>query len=110
MSKGEKAVKRFLVGHKIDFVTQKKFPGLKGMKGGSLSYDFYLATYNVLIEVQGAQHYKPISRFGARKGFIVQQEHDRRKRSYAKDNGYTLIELSTKDAEIKRELTKLIKG
>ena len=58
-----------------------------------LSYDFYLQQYNLLIEFQGKQHEQPIEYFGGEKTFKKQQEHDKRKREYAKQNNINLLEI-----------------
>ena len=60
---------------------------------GDLSYDFYLPTYNLLIEAQGQQHITPKELFGGEEQFQKQQEHDKRKRDYAEANGYKLLEI-----------------
>ena len=49
--------------------------------------------YNLLIEFHGKQHEKPIEFFGGEKQFEIQQEHDRRKREYAKQNNINLLEI-----------------
>ena len=46
-----------------------------------------------LIEGQGEQHYHPIKHFGEKDKFLRQQEHDDRKRRYAKEQGMVLIEI-----------------
>ena len=44
---------------KISKILQKKLDDLKSPTSGILlSYDFYLEKYNILIEVQGKQHYE----------------------------------------------------
>ena len=48
----------------------------------------------MLIEFQGKQHYKPVSAYGGEEQFKVQQEHDKRKRQYAKDNNINLLEIA----------------
>ena len=50
-------------------------------------------TYNVLIEAQGQQHITPKKLFGGEEQFLIQQEHDRRKRKYAEDNNIKLLEI-----------------
>ena len=70
-----------------------KYFDLRGVKGGLLSYDFFLPTYNLVIEAQGEQHEHPVERFGGEKQFIIQQEHDNRKRNYAHVNKIELLEL-----------------
>ena len=71
---------------------QKEYDGLLGLGNGNLSYDFYLPSYNLLIEYQGGQHEKYIKGFHKTKNdFIIQQEHDRRKKQYAEDNNIKLL-------------------
>lgn len=92
-SKGEKSIETFLNDYKIEYEPQKKFEKLFGVGGGTLSYDFYLPNYNMLIEFQGEQHEKPKDFFGGEDTFIIQQEHDKRKREYAKKNNIKLLEI-----------------
>lgn len=58
-----------------------------------MTYDFYIPSYNLLIEFQGSQHYIPNPFLGGDKQFAIQQEHDRRKREYAKENNIALLEI-----------------
>jgi hypothetical protein len=76
------------------YIPQKEFKGLIGLGGGLLSYDFYLPQHNLLIEFQGKQHeifVKWIHKI--KKAFKKQQEHDRRKREYAKTHNIKLLEI-----------------
>ena len=108
-SHGEYYISTYLLSNSINFEKQKKFSDLLGVGGGNLSYDFYLPNHNMLIEYQGEQHERPIEYFGGEEQFAIQQEHDRRKREYAKDNGYKLLEISYKDYNnIENILTKAI--
>jgi len=80
------------------FISQKEFDGLIGLGGKLLSYDFYIPRHNLLIEVQGEQHEKPVDFDGkgkkhAEKQFKKQLEHDRRKREYAKKHNIRLLEI-----------------
>ncbi len=92
-SHGELYTRIILSNYNIEFVQQKTFENLVGIRDGLLSYDFFLPDYNVLIEYQGKQHYEPIQCFGGEEQFKVQQEHDKRKREYAYNNGIRLIEI-----------------
>ena len=108
-SHGEYYISTYLLSNSINFEKQKKFSDLLGVGGGNLSYDFYLPNHNMLIECQGEQHERPIEYFGGEEQFAIQQEHDKRKREYAKDNGYRLLEISYKDYNnIDNILTKAI--
>ena len=112
LSKGEKRIERYLINHNIEFFPQKTFDGLLGIGNGSLSYDFYIPIYNTLIEYQGEQHGKPIDfkgkgKINSLKNFKTQQEHDKRKREYAKHNNINLLEIWYYDFDnIEKILTK----
>ena len=58
-----------------------------------MPFDFYLTDYNICIEYQGIQHYKPIEYFGGEETFKIQQEHDRRKKNYAQKHNINLLEI-----------------
>lgn len=96
-SKGEKEVVKWLEDNGIEYQSQKKFDDLLGIGNGKLSYDFYVPFYNLLIEYQGRQHYTAVDAFAKhttpQESFAIQQEHDERKRNYAKINGYELLEI-----------------
>lgn len=92
--RGERFIREYLEKYSINFVSQKKFSDLKVKR--SLSYDFLLPDSKILIEYQGGQHFYPVELFGGEKKFKEQQEHDRLKRKYAKENGYILLELNYK--------------
>jgi hypothetical protein len=97
-SKGEKQIRNWLINNNIIFESQKEYDGLLGLGNGNLSYDFYLHDYNLLIEYQGIQHELPVDFLGlgkkyAKQYFKKQQEHDKRKKEYAKLNGYNFLEI-----------------
>lgn len=92
-SKGEIEIEKYLINNNIEFNLYYKFDGLIGINGGQLSYDFYLPYYNLLIEYQGRQHYESVDIFGGDEQFHIQQEHDRRKRNYAKEHNIELLEI-----------------
>lgn len=91
-SKGEKKIEKYLKINNIQYEIQKRFNDLPG-----LSYDFYLINFNILIEFQGEQHYMPIEHFGGEEKFQYQLKNDEKKRQYAKDNKYTLLEIKYTD-------------
>ena len=60
-SKLEKEIRLFLDKHNIEYIQQmRNFEWLNINKQHSQSLDFYLPNYNVAIECQGEQHFKPI--------------------------------------------------
>lgn len=91
-SRGEKFIRNYLDKHNINYIPQKTFNDLKDKR--LLSYDFYLPKQKVLIEYQGLQHYIAGGRGGKfnKDYFPTQQYHDKLKREYAVNNGYTLLE------------------
>ena len=48
-----------------------------------LPFDFYLKKYNLLIEFDGEQHFKPLTRFGGNKKFKQALKRDIIKNDYA---------------------------
>jgi hypothetical protein len=117
-SKGEKRIRNWLIKKQIYFIDQKEFKDLVGVAGGSLTYDFNLPIHNMLIEYQGEQHERPVDFLSlglksAERKFIIQQEHDRRKREYAKQNNIELLEIWYSDFDniekiLERKLNKWI--
>ena len=91
--KGEAKIIRYLTKTNTVFEREKSFIDLLGIRGRRLRYDFYLPTYNLLIEYQGEQHEHPVSKFGGFDQFNVQLEHDKRKRCYALSNNIELLEI-----------------
>lgn len=91
-SKGEKQISKWLETSQISYKPQITFDGLIGVKGGNLSYDFYLPELNILIEYQGQYHDGTVSN-QTEEDFKKQQEHDRRKREYANDHNIKLLEI-----------------
>lgn len=59
---------------------------------GKLSYDFWLINYNILIEYQGQFHDGGAGEY-TKINLKKQQEHDRRKKEYAKNNNIELLEI-----------------
>ena len=93
ISKGENKIEKYLKDNNIYYIPQKKFDDLIGVGGGHLSYDFYIKEQNLLIEFHGVQHERPVDYFGGDKIFIVQKEHDKRKKIYANQHNFDLLEI-----------------
>lgn len=104
-SKGEQKINNCLRLNNIDFIPQKEFSGLLGLGNGDLSYDFYIPEYNLLIEYQGEYHDGNTTN-QTKKEFKTQQEHDRRKKEYAKDNNIKLLEIWYYDFDNIEEILK----
>jgi len=95
ISNGETLILEYLKKNNIQFIRQKRFDDLKDKT--YLSYDFYLPDYNLLIEYNGLQHYKPIEYFGGNKSFRLQKHHDWMKRKYAKCKKINLLTITYKN-------------
>ena len=90
-SSGERQVRQWLSEHDIMYEPQKIFENCYNVK--ALPFDFYLTDYNLAIEYQGEQHYRPIDYFGGKEKFEVQQKRDNIKRDYCKNNNINLLEI-----------------
>lgn len=90
-SKGEDKVAEILSRNNIDFIAQHTIKGCK--KVALLRFDFFVKQFNILIEYQGEQHYRPNKQFGGESRFKKQQEYDEYKRVFAYENGYMLLEI-----------------
>lgn len=90
-SSGERKIEKFLLNKNIRFIPQFKFPECKLEK--ELLFDFYLPDYNLCIEYQGVQHYKPIKSWGGEEYFIKNQLRDQIKRDFCTGNNISLIEV-----------------
>lgn len=90
-SYGERRIRLWLEKYNFAYEYQKIFKNCRNLK--VLPFDFYLYDYNVAIEYQGEQHYKPIEYFGGEENFKKQQKRDNIKRNYCKNNKIKLLEI-----------------
>ena len=91
-SKGEIQVRKYLTENNIKFMTQYKFSNCRYKN--PLPFDFYLPNYNICIEYNGMQHFKPVKIFGGVKAFKQQKIRDGIKSNYCLVNNIKLINLS----------------
>jgi len=107
-SKGENVIFDFLKEKKINYIRQKKFNDCKNKK--KLSFDFYLPDYNICIEYDGEQHFKPIKFFGGVMAFKDLKNRDEIKKHFCRKQGIHLIRISyQKFDKIKQILSNIIK-
>lgn len=90
-SKGEKRIAAFLDSEGVEYTRQYKIEGCQSIR--LLPFDFYLPSYNILIEFDGKQHYKIIDFFGGLEEFIGRKVKDTIKNEYCKKNNITLIRI-----------------
>jgi very-short-patch-repair endonuclease len=105
-SKGERIIKDSLTNKNILFERQKTFIGCKYKR--VLPFDFYLKDYNICIEFDGLQHYKPISTWGGEKNFKDIKKRDKIKNEYCKHNGIKLYRIKYND-DIQNNMNKILK-
>ena len=88
----------------IDFIFQKTFKECKDKN--VLPFDFYISKYNLIIEFDGIQHFKPISKFDGEEGFVTRVLHDAIKNQYCEDNNINILRIPYWDYD---NIEKLIK-
>lgn len=98
MSKGEERTCIYLESKNIDYETQYIFDNLLGVNDGLLRFDFYLPNYDLLIEYDGEQHYRPVNFGGipdeeAELNYKITQQNDNIKNQYCKDNNIPLLRI-----------------
>jgi ribosomal protein L37E len=112
-SKGEKLIRVLLETHKIDFIREKVFEGC--VSKISLPFDFYLPKFDMIIEFDGIQHFKPMDFFGGQKSFELNKTRDQIKNVWCENNNIKLIRISYKEMNkieeiLKKELNLYDKG
>lgn len=105
-TKGEQKIIDCLELNNEKYTFQKSYDDLRGINNGLLSYDFYISDKNLLIEYQGEFHDGKDNEYVAQ-NLDRQQEHDKRKRDYAKSHNIKLLEIWYWDFEnIEKILTR----
>lgn len=72
--------------NQMEYERQKRFKWL-----GKQSLDFYLPDYNIAIECQGIQHFKPIKYFGGNKHFEYVKKLDNTKYKLCEKQGINIL-------------------
>lgn len=81
-SKGEKIIKEWLGTNGIEYKSQYRIDGARYL------YDIYLPKFNLIVEVQGQQHFNFIKLFHKdEEGFRQEKLNDLNKQTYAENNG-----------------------
>lgn len=104
-SKGEKELSYLLAKRNIKFTRQKTFDWLKYRRKQKL--DIYLNDYNIAIEYQGMQHFRPVywTAYGeekAQEGFEQVQKYDKNKKDLCDAHGVKLYYINYNDYLEKR--------
>ena len=98
-SKGEILVEKLLNKHNLNYEKQHRLYHCENSY--PLRYDFIVNHYDktYYIEVNGLQHYKPISYFGGVKAFQKDKKRYEIKRKHAEENGI-FIELDYRESDL----------
>ena len=105
-SKGEDIIETWLINNSINYTTQKTFKNC--IYERPLKFDFYLSDYNICIEYDGEQHFRPVKYWGGIEGFKKLIIKDELKNLYCQKNNLSLLRISYKD-NIIETLEKTIK-
>jgi very-short-patch-repair endonuclease len=70
--------------------------------------DFYLPQYNIAIECQGEQHFKPIDHFGGQEKLEYTQQMDTKKKQLCEENGVKLYYINYND-DVETKLNEILK-
>jgi len=106
----EMEIEKRLDNESIKYEKQKTFKWLKFKK--HLYLDFFLPDYNIAIECQGLQHFKPIKYFGGEEKFKVYLERDKIKKDLCEHNGIKVIfytDEKIKGTNIFKKIDEIIK-
>lgn len=93
----EMLVGEILQKYGLSYIPQFSFNDCKDKR--TLPFDYYIKDYNILIEYDGEQHFKPVNFGGvsneeAEKNFKITQYHDNIKTKYCHDHNIPLIRIS----------------
>lgn len=105
-SVGEKKVIKFLRSKHIKFKREYWFQGLVNKRTGyPLFFDFYIPSHNLIIEVDGLQHFKPVYGVDI---LEAQKDRDKQKNKFCKESGIIMCRLLYSDLKTMKKLTKFL--
>jgi very-short-patch-repair endonuclease len=110
-SKWEMFINDLLIDLNIEFVPQKRFSDCTNHKGSDmLPFDFYIPSYNLIIEYDGEHHFQPVKGWGGEEKFKTTQQNDCIKDNYCKSNNITLLRLpyTYTEEDIKNEILNIL--
>ena len=110
----EQQIAQVFTNHNIIYKPQFSFDDCKDRR--KLPFDFYLPDYNILVEYDGQQHYRPVNFGGisdekAFENFKTTQRHDSIKTAYCEFNKIPLLRIPYWESKnIEQILLDYIKG
>ena len=87
-SVGEFKIRKYLEDIRIEFTQEKRFDDCRDNK--PLPFDFYLPHYNLIIEFDGIQHFKPVR---GEDNFEICLKHDMIKNNYCNEHNIHLLRI-----------------
>ena len=99
-SHGERSIINWLQNNSIEFIPQYKFDDCRDIE--PLPFDFYLPQFNICIEYDGEQHFRPVNFGGISDEHAVinlkkTQSHDNIKNDYCQQREIVLVRISYLD-------------
>lgn len=94
-SYGIRVIEKFLADNNILYKREFKFDECKYKN--KLPFDFYLPDYNMCIEYDGEQHFRPLKHWGGEDKFQLLKIRDSIKDDFCKKNNIKLLRISYKD-------------
>lgn len=93
-SRWEEFISLYLSSLKVCFEEQKRFKDCKNRKKtDSLPFDFFIPSYNLLIEYDGLHHFEPVKGWGGEVKFQITQENDSIKNKYCEEHNIKLLRI-----------------
>lgn len=93
-SYGEQRIINYLDSLSIEYKYQHTYKDCLSANNYPLRFDFYLPSYNLCIEYDGEQHFKPIELYGGTEAFLESIKRDEIKNLYCLNNGIRLLRIS----------------
>jgi very-short-patch-repair endonuclease len=103
-SKGERIISDILSKMNINYIKEYSV----NISGINYRFDFYIEKYNILIEYDGIQHFKPVKFFGGDTQYEIIKNSDRIKDDWAKKENFNLIRIPYDIENIEDYVSQLI--
>lgn len=105
-SRGVKIIKKYLDSNNINYEQEVKVDGcINPETNTNLRFDFYLPDYNLYIEYDGEQHFKPTGNFFTKERFEKIKYLDNLKNEFCAENDLDLVRFNYKQL---KNLKKII--
>lgn len=108
----ERTLAEYFKDNNIEFESQKTFSDCLSDSNRLLLFDFFVNINGkqILVELHGGQHYKPVEYFGGLSAFIKRQRRDFIKELYAETNNIPLIVINCTDLKHSKVIDEFLKS